>query len=434
MKALVKNDTLKLMVAILLATLVSSCKQDYFDQGEYEKIVSGVYPVEKVDPSQTWNSITGGVIITDMNVDADVKELQVLSSDPSLPGSCYVINSVPASKGVHTDLVYEVDINATEVYAACLCKDGSYIVKKVLVGSQNVDFSNGTTTIPRPSSPISQYDYNFCFDNSFPIPGDFDFNDLVLRVNTKRESATAVRLDVTIAAVGATIMQAAGMRLEGMYPDDIDSVVWVKPFARRDNNENTDMMPMPGENGYIKARNGQVTIPLFSDAHMSMTDGKYIMENEQVEHIFYNTKKTIETNELTGLADGRDIYSPATATIIVYCKDKFTADNITMRRLDAFLVDYYNGALWEIHTCPYKTEQVVHQFISQEGNYSDNKIWAILVPGPFRYPLEGVCLGAYYSNVLAGAYQTYGHAFGQWASDRNSARDWFKYPRLNGVY
>lgn len=429
-----ENNIIKGIAALLLTIFVTSCNKDYFDQGRYEEIVSDAYPVENVDPAQTWSSIANGVIITDMNVDADVVALQVLTDSPTKPGSCYIVNSIPAAKGVHTDLVYEIDINTTEVYAACLCKDGSYIVKKVTVGTQNVDFSSDATVVAKPVSLMLPYEFNFCFDNSFPEPGDFDFNDLVLVVNTSRVSATAVKLDVTITAVGTTIQEAGAMRLEGVYPEDIDSVVWVKPFARRDNDENTDIMPMPGKDGYIKARDGQVTIPLFSDAHMSMTDGKYVMENEEVEHICYNTQADVKIDENTGMANGRHIGSPFTASFIIYCKDKFTADNITMRRLDAFLVNYYNGSLWEIHTYPFKTDQVIHQFISKEGNYSDNKVWSLLVPGSFKYPLEGVCLGAYYSNVLAGAYQKYGHAFGQWATDRNSARDWYKHPHTGSVY
>lgn len=434
MKALTRNNIVRAIAMVLVMTFLTSCNKDYFDQGRYEEIVSEAYPVANVDPQQTWNCIIGGVIITDMNVDADVVELQVLASNPSQPGSCYIINRTPASRGVHTDLVYETETAMTEVYAACLCKDGSYITKKVPTGTQNVDFSTGATLIAKPVSFMLPYEYNFCFENSFPEPGDFDFNDLVLLVSTSRVSAKAVRLDVTISAVGAPIQEAAAMRLEGMYPEDIDSVAWIKPFVRRDDRENTDMMPMPEDKGYILARSGEITIPLFSDAHMSMTNGDYVMENEEVEHICYNTQAELKTDEATGQYNGRHISSPATASVIVYCKDKFTADNITMRRLDAFLVNYYNGSLWEIHTYKYKTNQVIHQFLSKEGNYTDNKIWAILVPGSFKYPLEGVCLGAFYNDILAGAYQRYGHSFGQWATDHNSSTDWYKYPHTGSVY
>lgn len=427
----INTKNTRLLILALFSVILSACTTDYFDQVRYEEVVSDVYPVENVDKSQTWNSITGGVIITDVNVDADVVQLQVLTANPNT-AECRVINSVPVTRGIHTDLVYEVEQVMSDVYAACLCKDGSYIVKKVPVGTQNVDFSVGVQRIPKPTSLVKQYKYKFCFDNSFPQPGDFDFNDVVLGVSVTRASATAVRLDVTVEAVGDVRQQAAAMRLEGMTPNDIDSVVWVKPFVRRDNKENNAMMPMPEEKGYILSRNGQVTIPLFSDAHMAMTEGVYVLGNQEVEHVYYNT--LTEKSEGVGKYEARDIDNPATATFIVYCKDKFTADNITMRRLDTFIVYYYNGALWETHTFAYKTEQVIHQFISKEGNYSDNKIWAILVPGDFRYPAEGICLGSYYSNILAGAYQTYGHSFGQWASDRNTARDWFKYPRLAGVY
>ena len=60
--------------------------------------------------------------------------------------------------------------------------------------------------------------------------------------------------------------------------------------------------------------------------------------------------------------------------------------------------------------------------------------WALMVPeADFLYPLEGTEIGyrkRTESGTVAmfGAYTTIGHSFGEWAENRNSFHDWYKYP------
>ena len=54
-----------------------------------------------------------------------------------------------------------------------------------------------------------------------------------------------------------------------------------------------------------------------------------------------------------------------------------------------------------------------------------------MIPGRFRYPVEGMQIGIYKDNVLAGAYL----GFAYWARNRESSNDWYNKPQsANMVY
>ena len=109
---------------------------------------------------------------------------------------------------------------------------------------------------------------------------------------------------------------------------------------------------------------------------------------------------------------------------------RFVAGNI-----DAFIVEGYNGGYWEVHTYPFKTSQVLLEYAGKDlSYYTDNYVWAVQVPATFKYPKEWTSIGAFKNNMLTGASQTNGHSFGEWATDKTKATDWYNYPTKGMIY
>ena len=107
---------------------------------------------------------------------------------------------------------------------------------------------------------------------------------------------------------------------------------------------------------------------------------------------------------------------------------------------DVFIVEPYNGSYWEVHTVQngFKTDQVVTPVKpnpdAYRQAYGDNKPWAIMVPGSFKYPIEWQSIGSGSNGVYSGAYQTTGHSFAEWATNQSLATDWYNYPKSGYVF
>ena len=99
----------------------------------------------------------------------------------------------------------------------------------------------------------------------------------------------------------------------------------------------------------------------------------------------------------------------------------------TQSNIDVFIIKGYNGGYWEVHTLPWKTDEVLSDFASgRKGVYGSNIPWAICVPSTWAgYPLEGKPIQKVYdgSHVYAN-----GSSFTRWAQNRNAATDWYLYP------
>ena len=75
--------------------------------------------------------------------------------------------------------------------------------------------------MPYNYQPLS---YTYLYEEEYPEPGDYDYNDLVLRVSQQRTGEKQITINVTISAVGASKMIASCIRLVGYRFQDIDSV------------------------------------------------------------------------------------------------------------------------------------------------------------------------------------------------------------------
>jgi LruC domain-containing protein len=269
--------------------------------------------------------------------------------------------------------------------------------------------------------------YRFCFEDNFPQFGDYDFNDAVVTV-TPVVDGNVVHLKVSIDAVGASEQLGVAIRVMGVNMNDVE----VEQDGKFDENKpNTDYPIIPGEEGKMDVSNlapgeTNLVIKLTSNIHWALAQRTMEGYTDMIENWFYNTVKRDDQ-----FAAKRNDIPSRVVNYEITCKDEETAQKFVQENLDVFIVESYNGGYWEVHTVPYKTDEVIANYYSgNKSMYSDNFPWAICMPGEFRYPIEWQSIGFKENSVSGGAYPS----FGTWAENQDQATDWYLYPTDGLVY
>ena len=175
----------------------------------------------------------------------------------------------------------------------------------------------------------------------------------------------------------------------------------------------------------IKGIDDAAVINLFEDAHWATGATRYASEG-YIERYKYNVSKTTSSQY--------DMMSPRTISYVITFKNPSQLDYFTLDLLDPFIIVEYMGTYMEVHAVyRYRSNTALHEYV--QPNVAVILPWALTVPdGSFRYPLDGVNIGFAKDGALFGAYMTGGHSFGEWASNRLQAIDWYYYPTANQVY
>lgn len=412
---------------VLSAFLLSSCEKEKFDKNLYNELVDLQFLIDNVDKEHGW-SLTHSDTVTILNTGEEIYSVQVLTKNPyrergaeiAAEGVCFLNEQ---RDGYSTTLAYTLPLIQREAYIAAKRKDGSYIgVTAFEVGKDTVDI--GYTLIPLGSilqEPTAQT-FTYLYEEGFPIPGDFDFNDLVLRISKQTgEYSYQVDLKVTVEAVGAIKSYAAAILLAGVNYDDISNVEILDGEAM-DKGYPLMRLNITNEQTLLKSRNGEAVINLFESGH-------YVLNHElnsvgSVQTLFYNTESTPTEKTSQSVA-------PVTRTYRIHFKNR-NSRMLTFDQIDPFLVQEYNGGLWEIHTYRYKFEETLRSIYGGKADFYDNHIsWAIVVPkSDFRWSIENIPLGTYNSSTG----ETFGPytSFAEWMKDHTQNNDWYErvaYPR-----
>lgn len=271
----------------------------------------------------------------------------------------------------------------------------------------------------------------YCFEDNFPEVGDYDFNDAVITVTPTVDGTTAT-LVVSLDAVGATKQLAAALRIKGLNTSRIQSCTRTGnldqdfPTNALTRIINTTDVLLPSElNNTTDA-----VFPLFNSAHWAI--GRHeLSAMGSVNTYFYNT---VERNNAYDMKQN-DV-APATVTFTIQLTNEDDAAFFTKDHLDVFILEGYNAGYWEVHTVPFKTDEVLKPYVKGlSQRYTDNMPWAICVPGnTFKYPIEWQSIGSKKDGVISGAYATPGHSFAEWAENHQTATDWYNYPTSGLVY
>jgi len=407
-------------IAPLLAA--SSCSTNVFDEEKYKEIVEYLSPVDSVDQNHTWKLDTVYEVRLTADVGIGATDVLILSDDP-LMQSADVLAQRSIADGQTVSLSFSAPLLSTDFHAALHSSDGRYLLMPFTAGQPELVFSQAEQTPVTIHTKSGLQTYTYCFDESFPQPEDYDFNDLVLRIAHERTGERQLTLQVTLAAVGGDKQLAAAIRLVGYKYDDIESVTTVngEPF---NNDIPTSSVNMIEDFGLLtRGRQNEAVIGLFQDAHWALDN------RQEVEYGMFTRKKY---NVSAGTSGNFQQMSPRTVTYQINFKDGSTLDKFTFATLDPFVLEDFSGAIWEVHTNDNMLAQTLYEY---PATTIKNLPWALCIPmANFRYPLEGINIGFKKRNITFGAYMTSSHSFGDWSSNRLTAKDWYHYPTLNQVY
>ena len=422
--------TIKLLLGVcLVAVLAGACKRDYFDENIYREQLKQAFPVDSIDMGHDWRLTQVGKM-TVTAAGEGVQRVQILNANPLTTATAEIVDEAYVTEGQTVSMTYVVPKTLQEVYVGAVGADSRYCaLKQVAVGETSVDLSDAVMPLTSPKTIPAAQSFFYCFEEDYPYPGDWDFNDMVLKLSKvlyedQVAAATTVQLDVTLEALGTTEQLAAAIRLAGISYDDIESVTTIKDYSFV-TNKDVARFYIEDDATLLKSRNGEAVINLFDDGHLAFY--KKLNSMGQVNRWIFNTSIT----------SGDDVanWSGVTVSFLIKFKSEEAVRAFSLNDVDPFIVKADN-ILWEIHTYRFKFDEVLIRYY--DGNsqtYDDGYSWAIEIPySNFAYPWEGNVMGQLKNTIILGAYRTRGHSFGEWLLDHEKALDWYRYPSPGETY
>lgn len=416
-----KSLITKFIAGVVLSIFCVSCDKEVYDPQKHEELIHYFSKVDSVDQQHMWMLTQARSLRYQVPSDTNYQELFVYTADPLSDNSAEMMNHIYVSEGQSGIISLDVPYQLTTLYAALSDGSGNLDVSSFPVSQTSIDFSE--TTSGKPLSLLKPQTYTYLFEENFPEAGDYDYNDVVLRISQQRTSRNQITIGVTISAVGAVKQIAGCIRLDGYYYKDIDSVrVTGTSF---NNGINTQMLYFHKDTiPFIEGRNHEAVLNIFCDAHWAMAF------NLSADYGLFKRKKY---NVSATSGDNYQLRTPRTLYYVVTFKDASRLNNFTQYSLDPFIITDYNAGTWETHTERFKAAKVLYDY--SVPAFKDLP-WALMVPkSDFLYPLEGTEIGYRKktdSGIVSmfGAYTTIGHSFGEWAEDHTNFLDWYNYPNM----
>lgn len=411
-----------------------SCKRELYDQEAYQEYLDSVSPVDTIDPNHTWILTNSKTLLVQAPDTGGTQIVKILTANPRESGNAQVVGEAWASEGERFAMALTYPSMVTTLYAAVVDTTGRYSIVKFSPESESlIYFDNLIVDHEKISYEPQPLLYTYGFEEDYPAAGDFDYNDVVLRISQSRSGEREMRVVVQMAAVGAAKQIAGAIRLVGIKYSDVESVTTVDSLSFNTTNgkdfpdqmktvvakEKTEFY----ESFVSNSKTSEAVLNLFGDAHWAT--GDLLEEN-------FGMMKRKKYNVSTTVNDDYAQFVPRTITYIVTLKNSESLNEFSMEKMDPFILEQYNGSVFEVHQYAYRTAQILYP-------YSTSRIkglpWALCMPmGDFRWPLEGVNIGFMKKGVKYGAYQTSGHSFGEWSMDRNRSLDWYEYPSESQVF
>lgn len=429
-------------LAILAIGLVS-CNEEYFDNDRYVSLVTEDFPVENVDAEHDWRTVRTVTATVDLSASpTGTYTLGVFDSNPNT-GSSNLLTSV----AVNGSATFKFDVPIAvgdQVYLLAVGTSQVALNSFYTISSDNTlsVASTGESTGAASASDYDEMEYTFCFEDNFPSPDDYDYNDLVAGVKMEKLPAGAatgdgvndvIKLKVTLRALGTTKHIGACMRLVGLNAGVLQPEYTTEgTFYNNPLVTYTTIVPdnTRRPTSYFTALNGSdQCIVLFNDGHYAINGGVDLDRENFGVRIYYNTVKDTTYVNFMDVVEQTNEY-----TITFNGSGSQEFNNFTPSDIDLFMIESYNSGTYEVHTYPYKRSTVYHEWLTDNNAYTDNIPWAFMIPGNFKYAKEGTCIGSYATNVLGGAYQIYTRSFGEWARDHTRATNWYNYPASAMIY
>ena len=414
------------MAVVIVTTILASlsCSKEIYNEETHHEIIRYLSPVDSVDQQHTWRLTENHTYTVSANANVGANRLEIYSGNPVESAEAEMMARVFVTDGQQVTLNVSMPTILSTVYAVLVDADGYMTVTSFSKETRNVDFSNPIAKKQKPTLLTPRImAYTYCFEENFPEPGDYDYNDAVMRIALERTGQKTIDIHTTLSAVGAEKMLAGAIRLVGYRYQDIDSVVAKNGKTFNEKAPSTVYDLFTSDDLLQKGRNGEAVLNIFLDAHWAMGDNLPEI-NGDFPHYKYNVSRSY--------SDGYEITYAKNITYTVYFKSETSLNNFSLDMIDPFLMTFYSGARLEIH---------IDEFASAQTMYTYNTIsfkdlpWALKIPTRyFKYPLEGNQIGFRKEGYMFGAYMTVGHGFGEWCEDHRNYLDWYLYPTENQVF
>ena len=416
-------------ISALVGTHTSCKKKEVFDEDIYDTLIKIVSPVDSVDPYHNWELSTQKDLIVTVNSGVGAKKILIFDKNPFDSESAQIIASTDAEEGDRFGISVSYPTASGVLFLAAIDSLGNYTIAAINPSDRDVDFTNTFIKQQRLAyTPLPQY-YAFCYEQEYPEPGDYDYNDVVMHIALERANPREMYFHVRLAAVGGDIPIAAFLRLPEIGYEDVDTAYTVNGESFNKNLTEQYMQVIKLNELMLKGLTGEPILNIFLDAHWATGD---IIEADYglVKRKRYNVTKQSDKNS--------QLMVPREVTFVLKFKTDTQANAITLDNIDPFIMRLYNGASMEVHTYKYRESTALEKY-----KYIDvgHLPWALKIPiGSFRHPLHGVNIGFRMkdsgSQYLFGAYSRKGNSFGEWASDRNSCLNWYlpEYSTENQVF
>ena len=439
MKMKIFNQPVIIFAAVMVLGIVSCSKEIEYDEDTDKEYWKRVLPVDSIDANHTWQLATSRSYQFTVNANVGAQRLEIYSADPVTSTEAEMMGRVFVQEGQQVTMSVSVPSMLTTLYAALIDKNGTYTVTSFSATERYVDFSNPIATQQKPRLVAPKVmGYTYCYEENFPTAGDYDYNDLVMRIAMERTGSKQIDIHVTLMAVGASGQIAGAIRLVGYRYQDIASVV-----AKDDKTLNVDVPKLSyglilnddilqeGKNGDGKRGNGEAVINLFVDAHWAMGDDIETI-NDDFTRKKYNVKRSFT-----------DPYEQTYAKAVdftVNFKNEGGLNNFTQEMIDPFIITYYGSNKIETHLNEFMDAQTLYNYDTSVLKNVKKLPWALKIPKTdFQYPLEEFQMGFRKhakggSASMDGAYRIEGHSFGEWVENHKNSLDWYQYPMEREVW
>ena len=419
-------------LGLLGGLILTSCHKDVFNEDDYNKILDEASPVDSVDAKHTWELAQDHIYVVEANVHIGVKSVQILSDNPLTALNAEIMAESPIEDGGRIMMAATVPTRVYQLYAALVDDKGSYTVVSFPVETTVVNFSGvKSTESQKPlKARLVQQKLVYCFEEEMPEPGDYDYNDVVLRLSREVVDSRHLKIGVELTAVGGSKQLAAGLRLVGYKAEDIDSVT-IEGGGSFDLGGSHYNIPLQKTASPLfescsllqSGRNGEAFLYLFEDAHWAMGEDLGVT-NQIFQRKKYNVSKLSN--------DNYEVLPTRTEIYHVYFKTVQNINGFTPGMFDPFVLSPYYGVVWELHCYRDREAQVTREYTLTK---SKKLPWALMIPyASFRYPLEGINIGFKKNDGYFGAYMNRGCSFGEWAEDRTKCLDWYTSPTFNRIF
>ena len=425
-----KDIRWRIGVALCGVMMVSGCVRNQFDQQRYEEIVEEESPTPNVDENHDWMMSTIMTLVVDPSGVDNINLVRIFTENPAETDFAEVVDEAYSSGDNKIVMNISYPIRLETLYAAAVDSEDYYtIVSFNPNSSSSINFANPIVKHQKMPYHYLYQTYEYLYEEEYPQPGDYDFNDVVLRISMERSSDIQLRFNVQLAAVGGTKQMGAAIRLAGYKYNEIESVKTVDnaSFDITGVGELPDMYRTMIQDKSLlqQSMNGEAVLNLFADAHWATGD-RIISENGSITRKRYNVSYE--------KSDDYGTFYPREITYIVTFKNGVDISSLTLDGLDPFIIEEYNGNKYEVHTHHYAKAQVLYPNPSSDAH---NLPWAFCIPyDKFYWPLHDVAIGfqAKSKRYSYGAYPYLGRSFGEWAADRTKCLDWYLYPDKYEVY